>query len=195
MYVDEGLRVRLETASDEAECRLIDAAVGGDAQAFVSLYDRHLDRVYGYVYRRLGNQADAEDLTQQVFLQAWQAMGRYKRGGTPFIAWLVKIAHNSVVSFYRRTKVTSYLDIEPKSREDWADPEAEVLAEDDRLAVRRAILRLKPEQQQVIVMRFVEQFEYAEIAAVMGKSEGNIRVIQHRAIAELRRLLNTQVDR
>ena len=179
--------------SVDAEEALVDAAIAGDVQAFAALYDRHLARVYRHVYYLVGRRADAEDVTQQVFLQAWQAIGRYRRTEAPFIAWLLTIAHNLVASLYRGAKQTRTLDFEPAIRERWADPEAEALAGYDRLAVRRAILRLKPEQRQVIVLRFVERLEHAEVAAAFGKSEGNVRVIQHRALAELRRLLAYEV--
>ncbi|MDP2663068.1 MAG: sigma-70 family RNA polymerase sigma factor [Dehalococcoidia bacterium] len=144
-------------------------------------------------YYRVGNRPDAEDLAQQVFLNAWHAIGCYQRAGASFVAWLLTIAHNQVVTFHRRAKDVSYLEIEPVTEARWADPEGEALATHDRLAVRRGILRLKPDQQQVITMRFLEDLPYADIAAALGKTEGNIRVIQYRAIAELRRLLNSEV--
>ncbi len=177
----------------QAEPRLLDAAIAGDDTAFADLYDLHLTRVYRHVYYRVGNRADAEDLTQQVFLQAWRAIGRYQRTGAPFIAWLLTIAHNLIVSFYRQPKDQSAHGMDPVAVERWANPEHEVLAEYDRLAVRAAVLLLKPEQQHVVTMRFLENFDSATIARVLGKSEGNVRVIQHRALIELRRLLRREV--
>lgn len=155
-----------------------------------------MERVYRHIYYRVSNQADAEELTQQTFLQAWQAMGRYRSTGAPFVAWLLTIAHNQVIAFYRRAKNTTYLEMEPAAEEirGEGDPEASVLAQFDRQAVRRALLRLKPEQQQVIILRFVEGFDYGDIATALGKSEGNIRVIQHRALGELRRHLQHQIQ-
>lgn len=181
-------------AALEAEAELIDRAVAGDEAAFAQLYDLHLTRVYRHVYYRVGARADAEDLTQQVFLQAWRAVGRYRRAGAPFIAWLLTIAHNLVVSFYRQVKAEPALASEPVAHERWANPEREVLAAYDRLAVRNAILRLKAEQQQIVTMRFLEGFDYGTIAAAVGKTEGNVRVILHRALSELRRLLEREVN-
>ncbi|MBI2864655.1 MAG: sigma-70 family RNA polymerase sigma factor [Chloroflexi bacterium] len=195
VYWEEKLGARSGPADEVAEHLLIDAAIGGGVQPFATLYDRYVDRVYSYVYHRLGNQAETEDLTQQVFLQAWRAIGRYQQKATPFAAWLLRIAHNLVVSHYRRARENIYLDLEPESEARWADPEAEAFAEVDREAVRQAIRRLKPQQQQVIVMRFMEHFDYAEIASILGKSEGNVRVMQHRALSELRRLLSSEVER
>lgn len=153
------LRAGPETESAPAEGDLVDASIGGDAGAFAALYDAYLNRVYNYVYYRVGNRPDAEDLTQQVFLNAWHAIGRYRRTGASFAAWLLAIAHNLVVSFYRRSKDTIYLELEPAAHQRWADPEAETLARNEVLAVRRAVLRLKPDCQQVITMRFLDNLE------------------------------------
>lgn len=191
--VKETLQADLGTERADAEGALIAASIGGDGPAFAALYDMYLDRVYNYVYYRVGNRPDAEDLAQQVFLNAWHAIGRYRQTGATFTGWLLAIAHNLVVSFHRKSKDTAYLELEPAAHQRWADPEAETLARNDRVAVRRAILRLKPEWQQVIVMRFIENLEYADIAAAVGKTEGDVRVIQHRALLELQRLLVLEV--
>ncbi len=192
--MEEGLQAQVEIGiGKDTDRDLIDAAIGGDVQAFAALYDRHMERVYRHSYFLVGNRADAEDLTQQVFLNAWRAIGRYQHTGASFAAWLFRIAHNQAMSLFRKEKDVSYLEIDLVGEGNWTDPEAQALAQYDRMAVRRAILCLKPEQQQVITMRFLEFLDYADIAAALGKSEGNIRVIQHRAIANLRRLLATEV--
>jgi RNA polymerase sigma-70 factor, ECF subfamily len=151
------------------------------------------------VYYRVGNTPDAEDLTQQVFLHAWRTVGSYQPTGAPFVAWLLAIAHNLVVSRYRRASRAGgpSQPLEdawqvPSAGGTTEDPEAAALASADREAVRRAILDLKEEQQQVVLLRFVEGFACAEVAAALGKSEGNVRVIQHRALATLRRLLTEE---
>ncbi|MDA8219001.1 MAG: sigma-70 family RNA polymerase sigma factor [Dehalococcoidales bacterium] len=168
-------------------------AVAGEAEAFACLYDLHLTRVYRYVYYQVGNRADAEDLAQQVFLQAWRAIRSYKPGKSPFIAWLFTVAHNAVVSFRRKAKEVTPLQVEPRADRGGVDPEEAALAGHSRETVRRAVLSLRPDWQQVILLRFVGQFDHGEIAAALGKSEGNIRVIQHRALAELRRVLEREV--
>lgn len=189
---DQALEDGVESGAG-AERALIDAAVAGEVQAFAALYDRHLARVYRYVYYLVGNRTDAEDLAQEAFLNAWRAIGHYRHTKASFIAWLLTIAHNSVISFFRNHKNVSYLDTEAPIRGEGGDPETEALARFDRKAVRDAIQRLKPEQQQVIVMRFVEELDYGDVAAALGKSEGNLRVIQHRALADLKRLLRHEV--
>lgn len=171
---------------------LVEAAIAGDAQAFAQLYDLYVTRVYRHIYYRVGRKEDAEDLTQQVFLQAWRAIRSYRRTEVPFVAWLLTIASNAVISFYRKNRPTQPLEQDVRSSSAgglWADPEGEALARFDREEVRRAILKLRPEQQQVVLMRFIEQMEYPEIAAALGKSEGNVRVILHRALLQLRQLV------
>ncbi|MFC1870962.1 RNA polymerase sigma factor [Chloroflexota bacterium] len=168
---------------------LVERAVSGDADAFGRLYDMHVDRVYRHVYYRVGSTQDAEDMTQQVFLRAWQAIHRYKKTTSPFLAWLIKISHNLVVDFYRSKKDKAYLDFEIAADGLNSSPErlAEVNSDQNRL--RKVILQLPGEQQQVILMNFIEGFSYAEIVSTLGKSEGAIRVIQHRALKKMRNIL------
>jgi len=168
---------------------LIDGAVNGNADDFGRLYDLHVERVYRHIYYRVGNIKDAEDLTQQVFLRAWKAIGRYRKTGSPFLAWLMRISHNLVIDFYRSKKDVTYLDNEIDFEDSEAGPEQ--LAEEyfDKQQVRKVILQLPDEQQQVILMSFIEGFAYSEIAASLGKSEGNVRVIVHRALKRMRQIL------
>jgi len=178
------------TLKKEWEEALVARAVDGDDAAFTKLYDLHFDRVYRHIVYRVGQIEDGEDLTQQVFIQAWRALGRYKQTSTPFIAWLLTIAHNVVVSFYRRSKTVTSLEADAI---DWPSNErvdgiAEARVEYER--VRLTIQRLKPEHQQILVMRFLEDLPHRDIAAALGKSEANVRVMQFRALNELRQLLD-----
>ena len=168
---------------------LVERAVSGDADAFGRLYDMHVDRVYRHVYYRAGNNEDAEDLTQWVFLKAWQAIGRYRKTSSPFLAWLIRISHNLVIDFYRSSKARTYLDFDFVASEPESGPEHLVEAHFDQQQIRRSVLELPGDQQQVVLMRFIEGFSYPEIAASIGKSEGAVRVIQHRALARLRKTL------
>jgi len=168
---------------------LIDKAVDGDADAFGRLYDMHIDRVYRHIYYRVGNAADAEDLTQQVFLKAWQAIRRYKRTSSSFLAWLMTISHNLVVDFYRSKKEMVYPEFEIPDSETCSSPERLAEAHFEQQQLRRAILELPGDQQQVILMRFIEGFSYPEIASSLGKSEGAVRVTLHRALVRLRKIL------
>jgi RNA polymerase sigma-70 factor (ECF subfamily) len=173
---------------------LVQKAIGRDAEAFGRLYDMHVDRVYRHIYYRVGNEADAEDLTQQVFLKAWQAIDRYKKTASPFIAWLMTISHNLVIDFYRTRykRDKAYLEADSMADESGPSPEQETEARFDQQRVRRAILQLPKDQQHVVLLRFVEGFRNAEIASILGKSEGAIRVILHRGLVALRYILEKE---
>jgi RNA polymerase sigma-70 factor (ECF subfamily) len=174
------------------EVILVQRAVGHDADAFGKLYDMYVDRVYRHIYYRVGNEADAEDLTQQVFLKAWQAIDRYKKTASPFIAWLMTISHNLVVDFYRTRRDKAYIEAEVLADHSTPGPEQATEASFDQQRLRRAILQLKSDEQQVVILRLMEGFEFAEIASLLKKKEGNIRVILHRALVKLRNILEKE---
>jgi len=176
--------------SDEA--MLVQKAIGHDAEAFGRLYDMHVDRVYRHIYYRVGNEADAEDLTQQVFLKAWQAIDRYKKTASPFLAWLMTISHNLVVDFYRTRKDRAYLEAEILADDSAPSPEQSAEASFERQRLRRAVLQLGGDEQQVVMLRLIEGFEFAEIASLLKKKEGNIRVILHRALVKLHNILEKE---
>jgi RNA polymerase sigma-70 factor (ECF subfamily) len=176
--------------SDEAV--LVQRAIWHDAEAFGRLYDMHVDRVYRHIYYRVGNEQDAEDLTQQVFLKAWQAIDRYKKTASPFIAWLMTVSHNLVVDFFRTRKDNAYLEAEVLADGSASSPERAAEASFEQRRLRRAILQLGGDEQQVVILRFMEGFEFSEIASLMGKKEGNVRVILHRALVKLRNILEKE---
>jgi RNA polymerase sigma-70 factor (ECF subfamily) len=179
-----------EQISDEA--MLVQKAIGHDAHAFGGLYDMHVDRVYRHIYYRVGNEQEAEDLTQQVFLKAWQAIGRYKKTASPFIAWLITISHNLVVDFHRTKEDRAYLEAEVLASDPASSPEHTAEASLEQQSLRRAILQLGSDEQQVIILRFTEGFEFSEIASLLNKKEGNVRVILHRALAKLHNILEKE---
>ncbi|MCL4459444.1 MAG: sigma-70 family RNA polymerase sigma factor [Chloroflexi bacterium] len=169
---------------------LLERAIKRDTEAFGQLYDLYVDRVYRHVYYRLGDRSEAEDLTEEVFLRAWQSIERYRPQGVPFVAWLFKIAQNLVVDRYRHKRPKGeVLETETIETDVWADPV--VIAEQHltQQTLRQAVLRLKPEQQQVIMLRFLDGLEYPEVAAILGKSEGAVRIAQFRALQALRHIL------
>ncbi|MFC2062419.1 RNA polymerase sigma factor [Chloroflexota bacterium] len=168
---------------------LVKEATDGDANAFGILYDMYVDRVYRHVYYRIGSTEDAEDLTQQAFLKAWQAIGRYKKTASPFIAWLISISHNLVIDFYRSKKDSVYLDSEVMAGDSTLSPDKLTEAAFDQQQLRKVIMQLPGDYQKVILMRFIEGFSYSEIAASIGKSEGAVRVTLHRALARMRKIL------
>jgi RNA polymerase sigma-70 factor (ECF subfamily) len=166
------------------------ASVSRDQEAFGALYDRFLDRVYRYLYYRTGNQADAEDLTEQVFLQAWAAVERFRWQGKPFHAWLYAIAHNVLMDHHRRARPTTSLDHDERSLQiESKSATSEITQWIDAEVLGRAISRLTEEQQQVIVLKFVDGLDTAQVAQLLDKQEGTIRALQMRALRSLRRIL------
>ena len=177
---------------EQEERTLIARAVKRDREAFGLLYDRHVTRVYRHVYYMVGNPAEAEDLTAQSFLQAWRAIERYQSRGAPFVSWLMRIAHNLGVSHLRSRKPSAELPETLIDRSRDGNP-AEVLQRNaDRERVREAILGLRDEHRRVIILRFVEDLDYREVAEIVGKSVPAVRVIQHRALKALRKLMLLQ---
>jgi RNA polymerase sigma-70 factor, ECF subfamily len=171
------------------ETQLISRARQGDASAFGTLYECYLDDIYRYVYYKVADRFEAEDLTEHVFLKAWQALPRFRIKGATFRAWLYRIAHNAVIDRHRTQKPVVPLDAVPEMNDDAPTPEkaAETGQETDRLAA--ALAHLKPEWQQVILHRFVNGLSHAETAEVMGIREGHVRVLQHRALKKMKRLM------
>jgi len=167
--------------------------VSRDANAFGELYDRYVERVYRYLYFRTGSHPEAEDLTEQVFLKAWEAIGRYRWQGRPFLAWLYRLAHNTHIDHVRTQKPTTSLTNDDRPLE-LASQAAQVeLARTlDADLLTHALGQLTPDQQQVIVMKFIEGMDNDQIAASMDKREGAIRALQMRALMSLRRVLELQ---
>lgn len=183
----------------DAERALAAQACRGDRRAFAELYNQYIDKIYRYVYYRVGQSSDAEDITSQTFLKAWDAIGDYEWRDHPFGAWLFRIAHNLVVDYHRARRDVVSLDdatpqLESKASRDNLRPEgvlATMLASD---RIRRALSRLTEEQQQVLILRFFEGLSTGETALLMGKRRGAIRGLQFRALAALRELLERQQD-
>ncbi len=169
---------------------LVDAARAGEEQALSELYTLYFPRVYRYILARTGNPYDAEDLAEEVFMRMLEAIDRFQWREAPFSAWLFRIAHNAVISHRRkdgaRGRASPLLD---GLALDSQGPDELV---ENRLAlseVMRAAEKLPEAQRQVIALRFAAGLSVAETARAMGKGEGNVKVIQHKAIARLREMM------
>ena len=169
-------------------------AIAGDVDAFGCLYTRHMHAIYRYLFLRVGDEQLAEDLTEEVFVRVQEALPRYKPGPYPFLNWLYRIAHNLLVDTYRKKRP---LSISPSDLDREPDPEA---LPEDAVANRQdvaelvwAVQQLDAHEQQVIVLRFVEGLSHREVANIIGKNEGATRMVQQRAVAKLRKLLNEYV--
>jgi len=160
-----------------------------DATAFGELYERHLACVYRYIAYRTARQDVAEDLTSEVFLNAWKTIERFEDRGYTFRAWLLRLAHNEVIDYYRTRKRDMSLPEHDTAVLAFAGPELLAEANADRDSLLRAVHQLPDEWQQLVLLRFVENFSFEEIGTVLGKRSGACRQIQHRALARLRELL------
>lgn len=181
------LRGELKT-SDDAVIRRAQAL---DAGALAELYDRYFDGIYRYAYTRIGHQADAEDLTEQVFLKMVDSIQSYRpRKGAGFSSWLYRIAHNLVVDRYRRAgrEALSLADHveDPAPR---TNPELVLQSSEDRRHLYEAIQQLTLEQQQLVALRFIDNLDVEEVARIMKRRPGAIHSMQHRALASLNRLM------
>ncbi|MFQ6020357.1 MAG: sigma-70 family RNA polymerase sigma factor [Dehalococcoidia bacterium] len=174
----------------QGERALVDAARAGDDQAIAEIYALYFPRVYRYILARMGNIDDAEDLTEEVFMRVLDAIGRFEWRDAPFSAWLFRIAHNAVISQRRRdgargrsAPLSDALPVDTQGPEEMVE---------NRLALNEimtAARRLPEAQRMVITLRFAAGLSVAETAKALGKGEGNIKVIQHKAIAKLRGML------
>jgi RNA polymerase sigma-70 factor, ECF subfamily len=163
-------------------------AAKGDQEAFGVLYERYIGKIYSYIYYRVGNHSDAEDLTARVFLRAYCHVSSYTDRGVPISAWLYRIAHNLVANWYRdnnRRRDISLEDYLPiKSNGD--HPEATLLHNEESERLLSIIRTLPPDRQQLIILKFVEHYSNAEIGKVMGKTEGAVKSLYHRTLLSLR---------
>jgi RNA polymerase sigma-70 factor (ECF subfamily) len=186
----------VENMAPDEEIELIRKAKQGDAAAFGTIYDRHVTRIYRFILLKLGNPGDAEDLTHEVFLAAWRTIGNYEeRNGIRPVSWLYRIAGNRVIDHYRSKKYPVSLDELIAGN---ALPMELVTSGSANLAkalshkmdfqeVMMAVRDLTDDQQNVIIMRFVEDLTPEETGQAMGKSAAAVRLIQHRALEKLRK--------
>jgi RNA polymerase sigma-70 factor (ECF subfamily) len=165
---------------------LVERGQKGDRDALEELYLIHFDRIYSYLHVSVGNRHDAEDLTTQTFLKMLEKIGTFRWRSAPFSAWLFRIAHNLAMDHFRsrkRWQPEEEVPEAPGSEEPSAELEA--MQTIGRESMLQLIDRLSPEQQQVLTLKFVFNFPNAEVAAILGKTEGAIKSLQHRALASL----------
>jgi RNA polymerase sigma-70 factor (ECF subfamily) len=177
-------------AMSEDERELIDRAARGDVNAFSTLYESYFDRVYRYLYVRLGNAAEAEDLTQDVFAKVIEAIGSYQWRNVPFASWLFRIAHNRMIDHLRREKRIERVDSD-EAVLSLDDPDPSEIAEHNLQLekVRHNIGKLSPAQREVIWLRFSAGLSTTEVAVALGKSTGTIKALQYNGIVALRKLM------
>ena len=172
---------RTDADSDKDELLLIEAAQKDPAR-FGDIYERYFDRVYAYVARRVGNRDGAQDLTSDVFHRALANIGKYESRGVPFGAWLFRIAANAIADRWKRTSKESG-DPAP---EEIDSGKIDLEAIEHRAQLFQAVRKLPTEQRRVIQLRFAEEKSIRDIAQEMRKTEGAVKLLQFRAIQNLR---------
>lgn len=181
--------VRVQPAIFDEAPDVISRARSGDRLAFAELYDEHADRVYRYLLYRVRDPIDAEDLTSEVFTRAFANIYRYRWQGKSFLAWLYTIARNAVTDKLRRARPTVDLDDALGLADGAPTAHDHVEARDRAVALRHAMTKLTAEQQEVLLLRFMENCSSQQVARVLGKNEGAVRALQFRALGRLRKLL------
>jgi RNA polymerase sigma-70 factor (ECF subfamily) len=177
----------------DGEDKLITSAVKGNSSAFGQLYDHYQPMIYRFVAVKVSRREEAEDITHQVFLSAWQNIKSYEHRGHPFSSWLYQVARNQVIDHYRAKRINT--DIEAIDPEYFAAPASVEFTLPMKLqmeTVREAMQKLKQDYQDIIIMRFVEEISIKEAAVALNKTEGAIKLMQHRAIRELKKLLKDE---
>ncbi len=168
--------------------RLVDDAKRGDRKALEELYLLHFDRIYSYLQMSVGNHHDAEDLTTQTFVKMLESIGRFQWRSVPFSAWLFRIAHNLAMDHFRASRRWQPEDEIPEGIQgEETSAEEQALASLGQTSLLALIDRLSPEQRQVLTLKFVFRFSNAETAAILGKTEGAVKSLQHRALASLQK--------
>lgn len=174
------------------EKRLLQRAKRGDADAFALLYRDNVQIVFRYIYHRVSDKQLAEDLTGDVFTKALEGIGTYEDRGKPLIAWLYRIAHARVVDHYRRQgRRPSESDVDAEPIAVRQDMDSGMMRRQAAKSLRSAIGLLTGDQQQVIILRFIEGRRIEEVATIMGKKPNAIKALQHRALRSLARHLDT----
>ena len=168
------------------------AAQEGDLGAFGQIYEAYFDRVARYVFTRVGNWTEAEDLAGEVFLKALQGLAAYTPTGVPFSAWLFRIAHNQVVDHLRRRARRPSQELNEQLPLTDPPPDDQVAQRLTLEAVHRAMEGITEAQRRVIGLRFASELSIAETAQVMGKKEGAIKALQHSAIQAIRKRLRSE---
>jgi RNA polymerase sigma-70 factor, ECF subfamily len=167
---------------------LVDRGQQGDRAALEELYLLHFDRIYSYLHMSVGSRHDAEDLTTQTFVKMLEAIGRFRWQSVPFSAWLFRIAHNLAMDHFRGSRRWQPEEEIPESvHGEEASAEEQALESIGEAGMLELIERLSPEQRQVLTLKFVFRFSNNEAAAILDKTEGAVKSLQHRALASLQR--------
>ena len=180
----------MQRMDDKKLIALARSAKQGDKDAFSELYEYYITPIFRFVYFRVRSRADAEDLTQNIFLKAWNSLRDYKQGENPFSSWLYAIARNTVIDFWRKKKEWSISDLKESGLKDDGRPLEELIDEQqDLMTIKKIMELLNEEQQEVMILKFIEGLSGREISKIMDKKEDAVRQLQSRAIKTLKSYL------
>ncbi len=169
-----------------ADAELIAQAKAGQVEAFGTLYQRYLDPIYRYIRIRVAEDNIAEDLTELVFLRAFEALDRYKERGRPFSAFLYQVARNLLVDHYRQQKRELPLEAVDDMAVTDSNIDEHVIWSERKVMLQQAMADLRPDYQEVIRLRVILALPTETVAQWMGRSEGAVRVLLHRALNAMR---------
>src|SRR5437868_14382840 len=179
--------------SQEHVRALVDRAQQGDREALEELYLLHFDRIYSYLHVSVGNRHDAEDLTTQTFLRMLESIKRFRWQSAPFSAWLFRIAHNLAMDHFRAARRWQPEEEVPEPPADEStSAEMGALESIGQKSMLELIEDLSGEQQQVLTLKFVFNFSNGEVATILGKTEGAVKSLQHRALVTLHKKLEKE---
>ena len=171
--------------------RLVERAQQGDRDALEELYLIHFDRIYSYLHMSVGNRHDAEDLTTQTFLKMLESIKRFRWQSAPFSAWLFRIAHNLAMDHFRaRRRWQPEEEVPEPPGEEEPSAELQAMQSIGRQSMLDLIEELSPEQQQVLTLKFVFNFSNGDVATILGKTEGAVKSLQHRALVSLQKQIS-----
>jgi RNA polymerase sigma-70 factor, ECF subfamily len=170
---------------------VLERAIQAEPGALGLLYDQYVEKIYAYIYHRVGSADLAEDLTGQVFMRMLEAVRTGRGWRSSFSGWLYRIAHNLVIDHYRRKGRAAFVDLDDAApvQAVTGDPVHSTEAQFERERLRAALAELTEEQAQVITLRFLEDLSIAEVAEIMDKTEGAVKALQYRAVINLRRVM------
>jgi RNA polymerase sigma-70 factor, ECF subfamily len=164
-----------------------------DENAFGMLYERYVSKIYSYIYYRVGNHQDAEDLTSRTFFRALRHIRRYEDRGAPVSAWFYRIAHNLVANWHRDQGRRRVISLEALTIDDGPDsPESKAVEHEERERLLTIVQRLPDDRQKLLALKFGGRFSNAEIGAMMERTEGAIKSLYHRTLLALRQEFEQQ---
>ncbi len=175
-----------------SESALLEQAAEYDPVVLGQIYDEYSEKIYNYIYYRVGDRDLAQDLMAEVFLKALDAIKVYRGWHTSLSGWLYRIAHNLVADHFRAKPMKEALPLDEQLIADEGNPALVVSQMLTQQRLRAAVNSLTEDQQQVVILKFVEEMSNADVARILGKTEGAVKSLQHRALASLRRYLEEQ---